>query len=295
MPRREEALNTMLQSQVSVSDVIIKRSYVTVKGRRVYGSDQTSPVALQTHSSSLQIWLNAANYGRDRMPTAKFSEALCGALGIPLRNRTLVELIFEDDDRVRIEQDLEEGGYGRPFVPQTPAIAAPPVNSRSHARVYNLNTNGRNAAGLTRGNASYGAFSNGSTAPRTSRPYVQTNGYSSHRQPPMNGSSGPLYGVASIRAQSGRRNGPGRARAPSCSRDDGSSAYQGTGSNINTSRLNLGKMRSTLQRAFAEEEATGFAALIDQAAMSNETAATKSELAIGCAGEQYVSQPFPSY
>lgn len=105
-------MKIMLEFNVSVADAIIRKRYVLAGGRRVYGTDISASVALQTRDSWLHLWINTAKFQSGKIPYYEFFKELAELLGIPSRNHNLVMAILENNDRVRIEQKLEEAGYG---------------------------------------------------------------------------------------------------------------------------------------------------------------------------------------
>lgn len=277
----------MLQSQVAVADVIIQGTYVIANGRRIYGGDEEVTIAMQKRGSSLQIWVATAEMQSGPIPYHDVSGALADALAIPSSNNSLVMPILVGTDAVKIEKRLEQAGYGRRVTldGSTASTAAGPA-----ARVFNVTSRSQTSAARPQlNNASgRGSLLRSSRMPPVWNP--DTNGHQNYRQLLMNGTSqGASNGFASLRAPRGRRDGHMRTRIAACAQNESSSAYQSTGNGVDTSRLNLVSMRSTLERAFADDASPAAFFQSTHTATDGETLATKSELAIGGAGEKFVS------
>lgn len=79
---------------------------------------------------------------------------------------------------------------------------------------------------------------------------------------------------------------------PQCAQNGGTSAHYGSGRDIDTSQVDIAQIHRTLEKAFAEEAASGMSRRQSEGPTDGESTATQSELAIGSAGETYVSLPF---
>lgn len=292
---QHETMSLVQNSEICVADVIIKKQYITVDGRLVYGSDEESSIAVQAHTTSLRIWVTKQDFQEGPIPFDECLQELGDAMGIPGPNRHLALLILNNDNQTKIERRLEQANYGRPVDTSTFTAAHAAAARAARPRVLDLTPRARNRPALvTVASASAQARGVGNTSARTNTMRSgHTNGYVRPRQEPL--LSGSVVGYPNsyeaVRAPHNRGDRALRPRAPAYPSRGTLSAHQSADSNFDISSMDLAPIRATLRRGLQEEDVIAAASLLGQSSTTVETAATKAELAIGMAGEKFVSAP----
>lgn len=300
-PRRQEAFYKLSALEVRSADEIVIKRYVKIGENKVFGRDEEGTITLKEDGPGLVIYYSRRRTAPALIPFYQIHEQFVEALDIHKRHRTLAMTILMTEDNLLIESELERAGCGRPKTTADGTANASSGKSATRSMVLDLTARTQKRPALNTssdhtvkigssvrfggsgaskpGPECYNAAGTGAALPTA---FSRPSGYSSSPSPLIQLPNGFVGSGSSNRRDSAQ------PRALGSTRSNGSSAYDGTGSNIDTKKMDLSLMRSQLEEAVALENEKHVSSQSQQTVVVDATSATEAELAIGRAGETFV-------
>ena len=281
--------------QVCSADAVVIRRYVKISGKPVYGRDVEGRIILKADDSTPTVYYSRRRADPGNVPFFEISDQFPEVFSIQKRHQNLAMIILMTDATTYIESELERVGCGRPkdgsganAVLKTPTGSKVLDLSRAQKKSA-LNTSTEKSV-KTGSSVRFGNAASQSTP----ECYSSANGNAYSGAPRLEGYPSAPMSLTELpnghsRLFSSARPGGSRTKPTASGRSGGNSAYDGTGNMVDTRRLDLSSMRNQLDEAIALQNEQGGSYPSQQAYASEGTSATEAELAIGRAGEVFVS------